>query len=74
MILKYLKKLNLAFCNICFNTNSAILDPKIIKRKYQKARIIVINDYFNTFEHIANSLETIIPGMSRKNPGNWLSK
>ena len=43
-----------------------VLDPKKTKRKYPEARIIVLDDDFNTFEHVANSLETIIPGMSRE--------
>ena len=43
-----------------------VLDLKKTKRKYPEARIIVLDDDFNTFEHVANSLETIIPGMSRE--------
>ena len=46
--------------------NSKVLDPKTIKRKYPEARVIVLDDDFNTFEHVANCLETIIPGMSRE--------
>ena len=51
-----------------FSTNSTttVLDPKTTKRKYQEARIIVLDDNFNTFEHVANCLVTIIPGMSEK--------
>jgi len=54
--------------NIKFSTNSTatVLDPKIRKRKYPGARIIVLDDSFNTFEHVANSLEKIIPGMNKK--------
>ena len=43
-----------------------VLDPKLIQRKYPEARIIVLDDNFNTFEHVANSLVLIIPGMSDK--------
>ena len=53
-----------------FNTvsiaNSIVLDPKTTKKKYPEARVIVIDDDFNTFEHVANCLEIIIPGMSRE--------
>jgi len=47
------------------DSNITVLDPSTIKRKYPDARIIVLDDNFNTFEHVANCLETIIPGMSR---------
>ena len=51
-----------------FSTNSTttVLDPKTTKRKYPEARIIVLDDNFNSFEHVANCLVTIIPGMSEK--------
>ena len=51
-----------------FSTNSTttVLDPKTTKKKYPEARIIVLDDNFNTFEHVANCLVTIIPGMSEK--------
>ena len=51
-----------------FSTNpiTTVLDPKTTKRKYPEVRIIVLDDNFNSFEHVANSLLTIIPGMSEK--------
>ena len=49
----------------CSIGNSSLLDPKTTKKKYPEARVIVLDDYFNTFEHVANCLETIIPEMSR---------
>ena len=45
---------------------STLLDPKIKTKKYPEARIIVLDDNFNSFEHVANCLVTIIPGMSEK--------
>jgi len=50
-----------------FSTNSTttVLDPKTTKIKYPEARIIVLDDNFNTFEHVANCLVTIIPGMGK---------
>ena len=47
-------------------STTTVLDPKATKRKYPEARIIVLDDNFNTFEHVANCLVTIIPGMSEK--------
>ena len=51
-----------------FSTNSTttVSDPKTSKTKYPEARIIVLDDNFNTFEHVANCLVIIIPGMSEK--------
>ena len=48
------------------DSTTTVLDPKTTKRKYPKARIIVLDDNFNTFEHVANCLVIIIPGMSEK--------
>ena len=53
-----------------FNTfsigNSTVLDLKTTKKKYPEARVIVLDDDFNTFEHVANCLQAIIPGMSKE--------
>ena len=43
---------------------STVLDPK--KAKYPEARVIVLDDSFNTFQHVANCLLVIIPGMSER--------
>ena len=48
------------------NSFSRVLDRKNSKAKYPQARIIVLNDSFNTFQHVANCLLTIIPSMSEK--------
>tara|TARA_Y100001933_G_C18545793_1_gene375139 strand:- start:81 stop:386 length:306 start_codon:yes stop_codon:yes gene_type:complete len=53
-------------CDGNSNTNSLVLDPKRTERKYPEARIIVLDDDFNTFEHVADCLDTIIPGISIK--------
>ena len=51
-----------------FSTNATgtLLDKKTIKGKYPEARIIVLDDNFNTFEHVADCIERIIPRMSKK--------
>ena len=56
----------MAIFNIGSNTDSVVLDPKTIKRKYPEVRVIVLDDDFNTFEHVANCLQAIIPGMSKE--------
>ena len=48
------------------NSPSAVLNRKKSKAKYPEARVIVLDDSFNTFQHVANSLLIIIPGMSEK--------
>ena len=48
------------------NSPSVVLEPKTVKQKYPEARLIVLDDNFNTFEHVANCLLIIIPGMSEK--------
>ena len=53
-----------------FTSLGTVLDPKKSKAKYPEARIIVLDDNFNTFEHVANCLERIIPGISEKK--SWL--
>ena len=45
---------------------TTVLELKTQKTKYPEARIIVLNDNLNTFEHVANCLLLIIPGMSKK--------
>ena len=56
------------------NVTTSVVDPKATKRKYPEARIIVLDDNFNTFEHVANCLVRIIPGISEKNHGYLHSK
>ena len=56
------------------NLTTSVVDPKTTKRKYPEARIIVLDDNFNTFEHVANCLVRIIYGISEKNHGYLQSK
>ena len=48
------------------NSISTVLNPKTAKAKYPEARVILLNDNFNTFQHVANCLLTIISGMNEK--------
>ena len=49
-----------------FNSPKTVLDEKIAEAKYPEARVIVLDDSFNTFHHVANCLLTIIPSMCKK--------
>ena len=48
------------------NSLSKVLEQKKSKAKYPEARVIVLDDSFNTFQHVANCLLKIIPIMSEK--------
>jgi len=48
------------------NSPSIVLDEKKAEAKYPEARIIVLDDSFNTFQHVANCLLIIIPNMSEQ--------
>ncbi len=52
------------------NLTTTVIDPKTTRRKYPEARIIFLDDNFNTFEHVANCLVRIIAGISEKKA--WL--
>ena len=49
-----------------FNSLDTVLDPKKSKAKYPQARVIVLDDNFNTFQHVANCLLKVIPSMSEQ--------
>jgi len=49
-----------------FNSLSTVLDQRKSNAKYPEARVIVLDDSFNTFQHVANCLLAIIPGMNEK--------
>ena len=49
-----------------FNSIGTALDPQKSITKYPEARIIVLDDNFNTFHHVANCLLKIIPSISEK--------
>ena len=45
---------------------TTVLESKTVKQKYPEARVIILDDNFNTFQHVVNSILEIIPGMSEK--------
>ncbi len=38
--------------------------PQVIKKTYPNFKVIVLNDDFNTFEHVSNCLMRYIPNVS----------
>ncbi len=48
------------------NSPSKVLEKKKSKSKYPEVRVIVLDDSFNTFQHVANCILTIIPSMNLK--------
>ena len=52
------------------DSTSSVLDTNIAIQKYPQAKVIVLDDNFNTFEYVANCLLKIIPGMSKKRSWN----
>ena len=57
-----------------FNSLSTVLDQKKSKVIYPEARVIVLDDSFNTFQHVANCLITIIPSISEQKAWNLTIK
>ncbi len=49
-----------------FNSLNTVLHPKKSKAKYPEAMVIVLDDSFNTFQHVENCLLAIIPSINEK--------
>tara|TARA_Y100001968_G_C19195560_1_gene637357 strand:- start:234 stop:524 length:291 start_codon:yes stop_codon:yes gene_type:complete len=45
---------------------STVLERVRATQRYPEARIIVLDDNFNTFDHVAKSINKIIPGMTEE--------
>ena len=48
------------------NSPNTVLNPNKATAKYPEVRVIVLDDSFNTFNHVANCLLSIIPSMSER--------
>ncbi len=48
------------------SSSTPLLEKKVASEKYPEARVIVLDDDVNTFEHVVKSLLKIIPGMSKE--------
>ena len=51
-----------------FSTNlpTTLLEPKTANANYPEVRVIILDDSFNSFQHVANCILTIIPGITEK--------
>ena len=54
--------------------SSAVLERQRTTQRYPKARVIVLDDDVNTFQHVVDSLRKIIPGMSEDNAWNLANR
>ena len=45
------------------SSSTPLLDKKAVIEKYPEARVIVLDDDLNTYEHVVDCLVKIIPGM-----------
>ncbi len=43
-----------------------LLEKTKVSKRYPEARVIVLNDDFNTYEHVVKCLTKIIPGMNEE--------
>ena len=46
--------------------SASLLERQTITQRYPQARVIVLDDDVNTFQHVVDSLRKIIPGMSEE--------
>ena len=46
--------------------STTLLERRQTTQKYPEARVIVLDDDINTFEHVVNCLRKIIPGMTEE--------
>lgn len=59
--------MNSATANISANTSTIFAptkSPEVVKKKYPDYKVIVLDDDFNTFEHVSSCLTLYIPNMS----------
>ena len=49
-----------------YNSLNKVLDQKQYKSKFPEARVIVLDDSFNTFNHVADCLLKFITYMTKK--------
>ncbi|BEV36177.1 ATP-dependent Clp protease adapter ClpS [Synechococcus sp. M16CYN] len=52
---------------ISSSSSSTLLEREKTTQCYPEARVIVLDDVINTFQHVVDCLRKIIPGMSEEN-------
>ena len=53
---------------------SQVLEKEKTTQGYPEARVIVLDDNFNTFDHVVSCLRKYIPGMSEEKAWNLANK
>ena len=53
---------------------STVLEPTRVSQRYPEARVIVLDDNVNTYDHVVNCLCKIIPGMTEERAWNLANK
>ena len=54
--------------------SSAVLERQETTQRYPQARVIVLDDDVNTFQHVVDCLRRIIPGMSEDKAWNLANR
>ena len=54
--------------------SSAVLERQETTQRYPQARVIVLDDDVNTFQHVVDCLRKVIPGMSEDKAWNLANK
>ena len=54
--------------------SSAVLERQGTTQRYPQARVIVLDDDVNTFQHVVDCLRKIIPGMSEDKAWNLANR
>ena len=54
--------------------SSAVLERQETTQRYPQARVIVLDDDVNTFQHVVEFLRKVIPGMSEDKAWNLANK
>ncbi len=52
--------------DLTFPATGTVLEKSREAMKYPEARVIVLDDDVNTFEHVVSSLKKVIPGMTEE--------
>ena len=50
---------------------SPVQERQLIRQPYPDFKVVVLDDDFNTFQHVVESLVRILPACLPTWPGNW---
>jgi ATP-dependent Clp protease adaptor protein ClpS len=52
-------------------SSSTLLERQKTTQRYPEAKVIVLDDDVNTFQHVVDCLRKIIPAWMKRRPGGW---